>query len=150
MQTKHLAIRSLLWFVCLYHLVIGISANLPAPQVQSAARLLLGLEIPDSPATLQILRAFGVYLVAFGCAMGLAAWNPVKNRALISLGIVLCVFRLIQRLSDLQGVEDAFGVSNARNLFTIAVIAFITILLGILRWRLYREMHVEGVQRNAR
>lgn len=143
MQSKHLAIRSLLWFICLYHLILGVCAHLPSPQVQAAARLILGLDIPNHPVVLQILKPFGVYVMAFGCAMGMAAWNPVKNRALISLGIILFGLRLIQRLSDLQGVKDHLGVSEARNWFTIAVVASFTLLLGVLRWKLYQEMHPE-------
>lgn len=149
MQKKYPAIRILLWFICVYHLVLGLCANLPAPQVQAAARLILGLEIPDHPVVLQILKPFGVYVMAFGCAMGMAAWNPVKNRALISLGIILFGLRLIQRLSDLQGVKENLGVSDARNWFTIGVVATFMLLLSILRWRLYHEMHSEETKSPA-
>jgi len=144
MNNKHTALRGLLWFISIYHVVLGLCANLPPPQVQGIASALLGLHLPENPALFQLLKPFGVYVMTFGVAMGVAAWNPVKNRALITVGVVLFALRLIQRLIDLDGVQQNLGVTSGRNWATIATVAAFTLLLAGLRWNLYREMHADG------
>lgn len=144
MNNKHTALRGLLWFICLYHVTLGLCANLPAPQVQAVGSALLGLHLPDNPALFQLLKPFGVYVAVFGVMMGVAAWNPVKNRALISVGVVLFALRLLQRLTDLEGVQQNLGVTSGRNWATIATVAAFTALLATLRWKLYRDMHATG------
>lgn len=141
MNKNHLLLRSVLWFVCLYHVGLGLCANLPPPAVQSVAASLLGLKLPDSPALFQLIKPFGVYVIAFGVMMGVAAWNPAKNRALISVGVVLFGLRLLQRLLNLGEVEQNLGVSPARNWATIATVAAFGFALATLRWKLHREMH---------
>jgi hypothetical protein len=141
MNNKYTALRGLLWFICLYHVFLGICANLPAPQVQAVGAALFGLHLPDNPALFQLLKPFGVYVTVFGVMMGVAAWNPVKNRALITVGVVLFALRLLQRLTDLDGVQQNLGVASGRNWATIATVAAFTLLLATLRWKLYRDMH---------
>ena len=138
---KHTVLRGLLWCICAYHIVLGFCANLPPSQVQAAATSLLGLHLPDSPALYQLLKPFGVYVMVFGVMMGLAAWNPVKNRALITIGVVLFTLRLLQRLIDLDEVQQNLGVSTARNWATIVTVAIFALLLGALRLKLYRDMN---------
>lgn len=141
MNNKHTALRGLLWFICIYHVALGLCANLPPAQVQSVASLVFGLHLPDNPALFQLIKPFGVYVVVFGVMMGVAAWNPVKNRALITIGVILFALRLLQRLLNLDAVEQGFGVTPGRNTATIATVAAFAILLAVLRWKLYREMH---------
>lgn len=149
MNNKHTALRGLLWFICLYHVVLGLCANLPPAQVQSVATSLLGLHLPPDPALFQILKPFGVYVMVFGVAMGIAAWNPVKNRALISLGVVLFGLRLLQRLTDLDGVQQNLGVASGRNWATIVTVAAFALLLAVLRWKLHREMQASPATTQA-
>jgi len=141
MRNKHITLRGLLWFICAYHIVIGFAANLPPPQASTVAMALLGLHLPDDPALFQVLKPFGIYAMTFGVMMGVAAWNPVKNRALITIGVVLFGLRLLQRLTNLDAVEHSLGVTAARNWATIGTVSCFTLLLAWLRWRLYHEMH---------
>ena len=46
MNNKHTALRGLLWFICVYHVVLGLCANLPPSQVQAIAAALLGAAQP--------------------------------------------------------------------------------------------------------
>lgn len=149
MQNKHTALRGLLWVICVYHVVLGLCANLPPAQVQAAASALLGLQLPQDPTLFQILKPFGVYVMVFGVMMGVTAWNPVKNRALITVGVILFALRLLQRLLNLEGVEQNLGVTSGRNWATIATVGAFALALAVLRWKLYREMHDAGPD-NAR
>jgi hypothetical protein len=141
MKTEHTALRTLLWLICIYHIGFGIAANLAPAQVNALAASVLGQPLPDNPALYQILKPFGIYAMIFGVMMGVAAWNPVKNRALITIGMILFGLRLLQRLLNLDEMQQGLGVSAARNWATIVAVACFALLLGVLRWKLYREMH---------
>jgi hypothetical protein len=141
MEKKHTTIRAILWLICLYHVVFGVLANAPAETMRQLAASVLGIHLPDEPALAYVIRPFGIYVMTFGIMMGVAAWNPVKNRALISVGVVLFALRIVQRLLNLEGMQQALGVSPSRNLGTIAVVAAFGLALAWLRLQLYREMH---------
>jgi hypothetical protein len=145
MNNKHTALRGLLWFICIYHVILGLCANLPPPQVQSIARTIWDIHLPNEPALYQVIKPFGTYVIIFGVAMGVAAWNPVKNRALVSIGVVLFAIRLVQRLFEHESVQQNLRVSTNRHWATIATVAAFALLLIFFRWKLYREMSAERV-----
>jgi hypothetical protein len=141
MKNNYPALRALLWFICVYHVGLGLAANLPPAQVRATASAVLGLQLPEDPALYQIVKPFGIYAITFGLMMGVAAWNPQKNRALVSIGVVLFVLRILQRLLNLESTQQNLGVTTGRNWATIATVAVFATLLAVLRWRLYRDMH---------
>lgn len=141
MQQKHTGLRVLLWVICLYHVACGLVPNLFPGQVQALAERLAGMKIQAEPEFIALAKPFGVYAIAFGVMMGLAAWNPVKNRALISVGIILFALRILQRLAGLEEASQVFGVAPGRSMGMIAVIACFAVALAWLRFRLYRAMH---------
>lgn len=143
-KSKHTALRSLLWFICVYHVVFGLIPNLFPGQVEGLAERLAGMRIGAAPECLALAKPFGVYAMIFGVMMGVAAWDPVKNRALISVGIVLFVLRIMQRLAGLNEAHQVFGVAPGRGLLTVAVVSCFALALAWLRYRLYREMHGEA------
>jgi len=141
MKTKYTALRFLLWMICIYHVGFGLLANAPSDLMRRAATVLLGIHLPDDPTLLYVVKPFGIYCIIFGVMMGVAAWNPVKNRALISIGVVLFALRIGQRLLNLDAMQQALGVTPQRNLATIAVVAVFGVALALLRWIVYRDMH---------
>ena len=147
MKTQsHIALRGLLWFICLYHVACGLATILWPDQIPTIAEKLAGMKVHATPEFLYLAKPFGVYAAAFGVMMGVAAWNPVKNRALISIGIVLFTLRIVQRLLTLGEVEQLFGVSHLRSLQTIGIVGVLGLALGWFRFRLYAEMHREGAK----
>jgi hypothetical protein len=143
MKTSYRGIRGLLWLICVYHVMIGVIAFMPPEVVRGSARVLLGLALPETPALYQVVKSLGVYALVFGVMMGVAAWDPIKNRALISVGVVLFALRIFQRLMNLDALEESFSVSTARNLGTAGVVAVIGGALAWLRWRIYQDMRRE-------
>jgi hypothetical protein len=141
MKRNYVALRALLWVIGLYHITFGLLANLPAETMRQLAATLLGFKLPAEPVVDYIVQPFGIYVIVFGVMMTVAAWNPVKNRALISVGVVLFVLRIIQRLASFDDMQRAFGVTPARNLFTVSVVALFAAALIWLRYQLYRDMH---------
>lgn len=143
MKHKHIALRALLWFICLYHVVSGLIPNLFPELLPMLAKQLAGMKIGAVPECIALARPLGVYAITFGIMMGVAAWNPVKNRALISVGIVLFSLRIAQRLLFLREAQEVFGVPLARSLVTVAVVSCFALALAWLRLLLYREMRAE-------
>lgn len=143
-ENKHLALRGLLWVICLYHVVFGLAANLFPGQVPAIAERLAGMKIASAPEFIYLAKPFGLYAIAFGITMGLSAWNPVKNRAVITVAVVLFALRVVQRLADIGETEKVFGVPAARSLASVAIVACFSLALAWLRFQLYREMHAKG------
>jgi hypothetical protein len=148
MKKSYLVPRGLLGLICIYHVSIGVIAFLPSETVGAAASAILGLALPEEPALFQVIKSFGVYAFVFGVMMGLAAYDPVKNRAMITAGVVLFALRIGQRLANLDELEQSFGVSEARNLGTVAVVGALGLALAWFRWRLWRDMRAGGKVRD--
>lgn len=140
-ENKHTALRGLLWLICVYHVGCGLVVNLIPDQIPALAERLAGMKVHAAPEFISLAKPFGVYAIAFGVMMGLAAWNPVKNRALITVGVILFALRIIQRLMGLDEMEQVFGVTHAKSLTTIGIVACFGVALAWLRFQLYREMH---------
>lgn len=140
MKTQHIALRGLLWFICVYHVACGLAAMIWPQQIPAIAATLAGMKINPVPEFVYLAKPFGVYAAVFGVMMGVAAWNPVKNRALITIGVVLFGLRILQRVLALNEVEQLFGVSHARSVQTIVIVAALGAALAWFRFRLYVEM----------
>jgi hypothetical protein len=137
---QHIALRGLLWIICTYHIVCGLIPNLFPNHALALAERLSGMNIQAAPQFIALTKPFGIYAITFGIMMGLAAWNPVKNRALITVGVILFALRIFQRLTGLQEAEQVFGVTPDRSMITIAIVSCFAIALTWLRIMLYREM----------
>lgn len=147
MKTSYGPWRCVLWLICLYHVVVGTACFLPVENVQAAAGTILGLTLPDEPALYQVIKSFGVYALAFGVMMGVAAWNPVKNRALISIGVVLFTLRVAQRAFNLEEMQAGLGVDASRNIGTLVVVAILGGVLTWFRWVILRDMRRQSSER---
>lgn len=130
--------RGLLWVIGGYHILAGLLFNGPRPWLVRVAETLGATRMPDE-AAFYLVKPFGIYLLLFGLAMCAAAWNPIKNRTLITLGVLLFGLRIIQRLSTLSQTQDLFGISAARNGVMLAIIALFGILLAVFRLKLLKE-----------
>lgn len=142
MQNRHLAMRTLLWFIAVYHVAAGLLLNCPREWILAVARPALNnAALKDIPEVFFFLHPLGIYLIVFGILMGVAAWNPVKNRAIISVGVILFALRIVQRIATGDEFQSLLGVSPARNMAMIGVVAVFGIALAFFRYQLYREMH---------
>lgn len=146
MKNKHTVLRALLWAICLYHVIFGLLANLPAETMRGLAATLLGFHLPAVPALDYVIKPFGIYVIAFGVMMGVAAWNPVKNRALISIGVVLFVLRAGQRVLRVDEMQEALGVTPSHNLVAVCVVVAFAVALLWLRWKLHCEIHADEAE----
>ena len=146
MKSKHVAIRGLLWVIGSYHILVGLMFNGPKDWLVWAGKSLGGITSMPDAGVFYLGKPFGIYLIAFGVAMCMAAWNPVKNRSLISIAVVLFGLRVIQRLLSFNETENVFGISSTRNCVMIAIVALFGIALLIFRIRLIKEMNSEKAE----
>jgi hypothetical protein len=135
----------MLGFVAGYHLVSGLLLLFFGDFAINTLKFLAGVSISGSPELGIVGEILACYLLAFGLMMGIAAWNPIKNRALITVGLVLFALRLFQRIFFADKVMQVMQIPANRYWSAALIVAILAILLSAFRWRLYRDMH--GVEK---
>lgn len=139
-MNRHLYFRGIVWFICIYNIVLGIILNCPESTVVTFTKMVLTYDGVPSVAIMFTAKLLGVYMIFFGAAMGLAAWNPVKNRAILTVGAIFLVLRALQRLIQADHLQAAFGITPQRNWVFLALLLFFAAVVLAFRLRLYFEM----------
>ncbi|MFH1022810.1 MAG: hypothetical protein V1809_05425 [Planctomycetota bacterium] len=141
MKKSHPVFRGLLWVIGTYHIIIGLLFNGPRDILIQTGHVVGGITLMPEPGVFHLAKPFGIYLIAFGVAMWMAAWNPIKNRAIISLAVILFGLRIAQRLITFRETTEIFGISAARNTTMILTVAIFTVALAFFRLQLRAELH---------
>lgn len=142
-EKKYFWLRGVTWFVCIYHVVLGLVMNCPVAWIERAAALMVGAtKMPDASA-LFLARMLGTYLLMFGVAAGLAAWDPIKNRAILSILAILTVLRSLQRVLQASDLEQTLGIAARSNWMTVVATFVFAALLAYFRYRIYFDMRSE-------
>jgi hypothetical protein len=144
MGKRYLVPRGILWIMCAYHLVVGVALNCPTEWVIWVAEHWFSIRQLPGASSIHIARMLGVYMVAFGVALGTAAWDPIKNRAILTIGVILAVTRCVQRLATSAQLEEALGIPQSHNIALFAPLIVFSIVLIVFRWHIYRKMHTGG------
>lgn len=144
MSNRYLVPRVILAIMAVYHVVVGVALNCPPEWVKWVAEQWFGISrLPDA-SSIHIARMLGVYMAAFGIALGTAAWNPVKNRSILTIGILLAAVRCVQRLATAGDLQASLGIPPASNIALIGPLALFTVVLIYFRWRIYLQMKGGG------
>jgi hypothetical protein len=136
----YLPLRIVTGVVCLYCVGMGLGLNGSQSMVAGMAERFLGYDLPEGSPLIFAARMIGVYMAFFGVTMGLVAWRPVQNRALLSAGAVLLVVRVVQRLATFDELQQTFGLTPGRNLAYVITVAVLAVLLLAFRILLVRDM----------
>jgi len=126
----------LLGFIAFYHLAVGLLGLFARDRAPELARTLFRFQLSGNPETLWLLNPFSAYLLAFGAAVAVAAWNPIRFRPLVFVAVGLFVLRIIQRLVFLIAADDSLKsvvspVQNVIHLCVVAAIAAATLTLAL-------------------
>lgn len=140
MKSNHTFFRAVLWIICIYHVVLGVALNLPSDLVFNITTNLLGITKAPTDQVYFVARILGIYMIIFGVGMGLGAWDPVKNRSLLTCGVILILIRTVQRLAQADYAEEVFGVASGRNWGMVAALAGFAIVVLVFRLILLKEM----------
>ncbi|MFA5138699.1 MAG: hypothetical protein WC728_05640 [Elusimicrobiota bacterium] len=122
-----------------YHLIVGLSLLFSGELSLWGARVFGGMMVTGSPELGILGEILACYILAFGAMMIAAAHDPVKNRACISIGAILCGLRVIQRILFGGKVIDVFQVNPARYWGHVVVVLVLGCLLAYLRWQIHQE-----------
>jgi len=141
MNKKYLPWRVLVAFIGVYHLMLGLVLLTSGDMAIRLAKEFAGMTITGSPELGIMGEILATYIIAFGLLMAAAAWNPEKNRAAISIGLVLICLRLLQRLVFSGKMMSVFQISSGRYWAAFLTVAMIGAALMIFRIKIYRDMH---------
>jgi hypothetical protein len=133
--------KVLLWFIAAYHALLGLLLMFSGELTIKAIKTVAGVAITGSPLLGVVGEILACYLLAFALIMAVAAWNPQKNRAAISVGLVLFALRLFQRICFAEKTMQIMQIPPVKYWSAAAIVAILAGLMGIFRWQLYRDMH---------
>lgn len=133
--------KLLLWFVAIYHMLSGTVLLFSGELSIGLLKSLAGVTVSGSPELGIVAEILACYLLAFGLMMAVAAWNPVKNRAFVTVALVLFALRLFQRVYFADKVMAVMQIPAQTYWISALIVAALSLLMGIFRWRLYRDMH---------
>lgn len=140
MNKPYLCGKGVLTIVGSYHVALGLLLMTSGELAIRAARSIGGMTIAGSPELGIVGEVLACYLLAFGAMMLAAAWDPVKNRACISIGVVLFALRALQRAVFAQKTMSVFQMGPGHYWGTLAVVLVLGAALAVLRWRIYQDM----------
>ncbi len=140
MKTKLLPCRILAGFVGVYHITLGFLIFFSGDLAIKIAKSFAGITITGSPELGAIGEVLACYIIAFGLMMGLAAWNPIKNRSMITIGLILFILRLFQRIIFAGKTMEIFQISATSYWTAFIVVLIISVTLGFFRLMIYRDM----------
>jgi hypothetical protein len=133
--------RAIPAFVGVYHLLVGLLLMFSGEAAIKAAKVFGGMTIVGSPEMGILGEILACYILAFGAMMLVAAYDPAKNRACLSIGVVLCALRVLQRLLYGAKLMSVFQMDAAHYWSSLAVVTFLGIGLALFRWRLFQAIH---------
>jgi hypothetical protein len=122
-------LKALLWLVCITHVLSGI-AGIASPAIAlEVARVFYGATLELTPVSIHLLRIIGAYMLMMGVLGAVAAYDPDRNRPIITTLAILLLIRVLQRVFLAGEIHETFGISYNRIWFQAAYFAAIAIAL---------------------
>ena len=129
MSTKLISsLKWLLWFVCAFHLIVGIGLNVSAGFPQAVAEY-YGATVDWTPEFQYIVKPIGAFMIAIGIMAGAAARNPLANSSVVHGLVALFVMRGLQRIVFREEIANALAIAGGRN---IANAIFFLLMAAVL------------------
>ena len=92
------SLKTVLWIVCIPHLLIGIAGCLPFLDITQIAAVVYKANITPSAQLEHVARMLAGYFVAVGLLAFLAIREPLKSSSIISALSVLLFIRVFLRV----------------------------------------------------
>src|SRR5580692_708818 len=93
-------------------------------------RGLFGIQFPESPEIVAILKPWGALAVFAALATVLPIVDPLRYRGVLIALLVLLMLRIFIRFSARATATELFGLTSQRNAWHIALIALCALLIG--------------------
>src|SRR5688572_18940465 len=108
-------LQGLMWFVAGSHAVVGAGA-MASQTFREWAAAAYGASVTWTPQFVYILKPLGAFMLALGGLGVVAALDPFRHRVIVYGFAALLLLRDLQRLLFQREIEEAFGITPARNL----------------------------------
>ena len=115
-------LRIVLVILAGYHLGIGIVSITSLRLTAQVTATLYGLAVSETPALRYAVRMLGLYALAIGALLSLAALDPDSHRELIIVVAGLQLARAACRLIFANELRDAFQLRAERNLLNASLL----------------------------
>ena len=132
------ALQLFLWFICAFHIVVGVSANVPLVPLHLIAEY-YGARVDWTPQFVYILKPLGAFMFVLGGLAAAAALQPLRQRAIVYGFVVLFAVRAMQRLVFQQEIYDAFAIPAARNRGSMVLFLVMAVALFALHRYVERQ-----------
>jgi hypothetical protein len=134
------ALQGLMWFVCAFHVAVGVGLNVADPSFIDTMADFYGAEQKDWNAQfLYILRPLGAFMLALGIVAAAAAIDPRRYRAVIWAFVVLFAIRATHRILFTEDVETIFGIANSRSMVQMVFFYVLAAALLVLERLIDRQ-----------
>ena len=129
MKTSVRILQALMWFVCAFHVGVGLALNLAPGSVDVIAKL-YGAKVDQwSPQFLYMMYPLGAFMLALGVVAALTARDPVRFRPVIYIFAGLFTIRALHRVFLGSTTTEVFGISPDR---VMGNMVFFFALAGVL------------------
>lgn len=127
-------LKGLLWFVGIYHILLGLLGIFAKNLAASLASIFFNFNLTLTPEIYWVLNPFSAYILIFGFFMVLAATDPVKYKNVILIGVFLFAIRIVQRIIFLFVAPEGLvnNIDPTRNILALAIVSVIGISIFIL------------------
>ncbi len=128
-------VQGLLWFICGFHILVGLGLNVSAgfPQVMAEY---YGATVVWTSQLGYLVKPLGAFMLVLGLLGVVAARNPLANGAIVYAFVGVFFIRALQRVVFGREIYEAFAIAPGRNLANAAFF----LLLGVVLLVLYRHV----------
>jgi hypothetical protein len=109
-----IALQIFLWFICAFHVTVGIGLNV-SPEFPQLLAQYYGAQVNWTPELLYIVKPIGAFMLVLGVLAGLAARDPLAHSSVVYGFVLLFTVRGLQRLISQDEIESALRISSERN-----------------------------------
>ena len=117
-----LLLRTVLWVLAVYHLVIGVVSVSSLEMTGRLTSALYGIRLNENPQLAYAVRMLGSYALAIGALLVIAARAPASHREIIVVVAGLQVLRGVSRLVSRHELTRAFSLPPRRNALNAALL----------------------------
>ena len=135
LKSSYLPLKAVLYFSAIFHILAGLYIVFSGDSSASYGEVVFGMTIVPDPQMLYVLKSAGIYALAFGVVILLAAGDPEKYRHVIYVIIGMYSFRCINRIVSVNYIQETFAVTQFRAWLAVCILGTIAGLLFYFRPR---------------
>ena len=131
MSATEILLRAVLAALAAYHLGIGALSVLSERGLRRVARAFYGADLEPSDQLRQAAKMLGLYALALGALLLVAAWRPHEHREIVLVVAGLQLARAAIRIRDQGLLSRSFGIPTPRNALNVSLLVGEAAVLAI-------------------